>query len=127
MIWYDMIWLAREQKGGDDYYGALDDAKASCEVDGTKEAIEAVRRLEPIVKQRQEEQKEEMIGKLKDLGNMFLGNFGLSCDNFKMEQDPNTGGYSMKFERWFYAMKQWEWKEKSWLVEFWGDKRYLFR
>ena len=91
--------VARELKGGDDLYGALEDAKAALEVDSTKEALDAVRRLEPIVTARQEQQKEEMIGKLKDLGNMFLGNFGLSCDNFKMEQDPNTGGYSMKFER----------------------------
>jgi hypothetical protein len=36
-------------------------------------------------------------GKLKDLGNSLLGKFGMSLDNFKAEQDPATGGYSIKF------------------------------
>ena len=28
--------------------------------------------------------KDEVMGGLKSLGNMFLGNFGMSVDNFKM-------------------------------------------
>ena len=38
-------------------------------------------------------------GKLKELGNMVLGKFGLSVDNFKAEKDPATGSYSIKFQQ----------------------------
>lgn len=45
-----------------------------------------------------EKDKEEMLGKLKDLGNMVLGKFGMSVDNFAVEKDPNTGSYSMSYK-----------------------------
>ena len=62
-------------------------------------AVRTVQRLEPIVLERQEKMKEEMVGKLKDLGNTLLGKFGLSLDNFKTEKDPGTGSYSIKFQQ----------------------------
>lgn len=42
--------------------------------------------------------KDEALGKLKDLGNSILGNFGLSLDNFKMQQDPSTGSWNIRQE-----------------------------
>jgi tetratricopeptide (TPR) repeat protein len=46
-----------------------------------------------------EAQKEEMMGKLKEMGNSLLGNFGMSLDNFKATKDPATGSYSINFQQ----------------------------
>ncbi|KAH8505080.1 hypothetical protein H0E87_012362 [Populus deltoides] len=67
-----------------------------------EEAIAAkktIRRLEPLAAEKREKMKEEMIGKLKEMGNSLLGRFGTSIDNFKAVQDPNTGSYSISFQR----------------------------
>ncbi len=58
----------------------------------------AIARLEPKAKQAAEKEKDEMISKLKGLGDSILGNFGLSTNNFKFTQQPG-GGYSMNFVR----------------------------
>ena len=50
------------------------------------------------IDERNEKLKQEMLGKLKEVGNKILGKFGMSVDNFKMVQDPATGGYSIKYD-----------------------------
>ncbi|XP_014271706.1 tetratricopeptide repeat protein 1 [Halyomorpha halys] len=79
---------------------ALEDFKKILEYDSShREAMEACMRLPPIINERNEKMKTEMMGKLKDLGNMILKPFGLSTNNFQMVQDPNTGGYSISFKQ----------------------------
>jgi len=78
---------------------ALKDAKMAQENDPqNRDVRNHVRRLEKIEHERIENLKEETMGKLKDLGNSILGNFGMSLDNFKTEKDPNTGSYSISFQ-----------------------------
>ncbi|KAJ8294678.1 Tetratricopeptide repeat protein 1 [Rhodotorula toruloides] len=45
----------------------------------------AQRRLPEKIRAEQDKEKDEVIGKLKDLGNTLLGKFGLSTDNFKTQ------------------------------------------
>lgn len=78
---------------------ALADAKEALALDPTNSSTKkTVVRLQKIEDERLEKLKEETMGKLKDLGNSILGNFGLSMDNFKAVQDPNTGSYSISFD-----------------------------
>ena len=63
-----------------------------------KTVTQALRELPPRVDKAKEKEMAEMMGKLKELGNGILKPFGLSTDMFKMNQDPNTGGYSMNFD-----------------------------
>lgn len=82
---------------------ALDDYKKIAELDGGSANGEAARaaccRLPPIIAERNEKLKTEMLGKLKDLGNMILKPFGLSTNNFQMQQDPTSGSYSVNFNQ----------------------------
>lgn len=56
----------------------------------------SLQRLPPLVDAEGEREKDAMVGKLKTLGNNVLGYFGLSTDNFQMNQQEG-GGYSMNF------------------------------
>ena len=90
--------MAREALG--EMHEALEDAKRAKELDPTsREMQQAIPRLEKLSAAKLEEQKEEMLGKLKDLGNSVLGRWGMSLDNFKAEKDPNTGSYNISFSQ----------------------------
>ncbi|KAL1321396.1 hypothetical protein HN51_066190 [Arachis hypogaea] len=79
---------------------AIIDMKKILEIDPSNDqARKAIRRLEPLAAEKREIMKEEMIAKLKEMGNSVLGRFGMSVDNFKAVKDPNTGSYSISFQR----------------------------
>lgn len=82
------------------YDEAIADMKKILELDPSNDqARRNVVRLEPLAREKMEKMKEEMMGKLKDMGNSLLGRFGMSIDNFKAVKDPNTGSYSIQFQR----------------------------
>ncbi|KAG7516960.1 tetratricopeptide repeat protein 1 [Solea senegalensis] len=77
---------------------ALDDYKKVLERDPNNSSAKgACMRLPQQIQDRNEKLKEEMMSKLKDLGNMILRPFGLSTNNFQVNQDQNTGSYSVNF------------------------------
>ncbi|WCJ30179.1 Tetratricopeptide repeat protein 1 [Euphorbia peplus] len=79
---------------------AIADMKKILELDPSNlQAKKAIFRLEPLAAEKREKLKEEMIAKAKDIGNVLLGKVGLSIDNFKAIKDPNTGSYSISFQR----------------------------
>jgi len=79
---------------------ALKDYQAVIQLDPKHlEANRAIRRLPGKIEERNEKLKAEMFDNLKKLGNMCLNPFGLSTDNFKMEQDPATGSYNIQFQQ----------------------------
>lgn len=41
----------------------------------------------------------QILDKLKDVGDLLLRPFGLSVNNFQVKQDPNTGSYSVNFQK----------------------------
>jgi len=78
----------------------LEDFKKVLELDpGNHDARAAHVRLPPLINERNEKMKAEMIDKLKDLGNLVLRPFGLSTKNFELKQDPSTGSYSVNFNQ----------------------------
>lgn len=74
--------IARETE---DYEDAVRDAKKIEELDPCFRNIHStVKELEKLQKEKFDRMKDEVVGGLKQLGNMFLGNFGMSVDNFAM-------------------------------------------
>mmetsp|Transcript_28745 Transcript_28745/g.66331 ORF Transcript_28745/g.66331 Transcript_28745/m.66331 type:complete len:247 (-) Transcript_28745:117-857(-) len=83
-----------------DYPPAFDDFTAVVKKDPSNAvALGGCRRLEGPVTEQREREKEEMMGKLKEVGNQFLGLFGMSVDNFAAVKDPVTGNYSISMKR----------------------------
>ncbi|XP_046446662.1 tetratricopeptide repeat protein 1-like [Daphnia pulex] len=79
---------------------ALADYKELHEVEPNNvEVNSALMKLPKRIEEQTEKLKQEMFGKMKDLGNMFLKPFGLSTDNFKINQDPATGSYSVNMSK----------------------------
>jgi len=77
---------------------ALEDYKKVLDRDPNHaSARQACMRLPQQIEERNEKLKEEMMSKLKDLGNMILRPFGLSTNNFQVNQDGATGSYSVNF------------------------------
>jgi len=68
---------------------------------GTQEKKKIKRQLDTWTKMKNEKfekQKEEMLGKLKDMGNWVLGKFGMSVEDFEAKQNQDG--------QWSIGMKQ---------------------
>ncbi|KAM9847232.1 tetratricopeptide repeat protein 1 isoform 2-T3 [Aulostomus maculatus] len=77
---------------------ALEDYRKVLERDPNQtSARQACVRLPSQIQERNEKLKEEMLSKLKDLGNTILRPFGLSTNNFQVTQDTASGSYSINF------------------------------
>ncbi|KVH93728.1 tetratricopeptide repeat protein 1-like [Cynara cardunculus var. scolymus] len=84
----------------ENYDESIADLKKILELDpSNQQARRSIIRLEPLAIEKREKLKDEMLGKLKEMGNSVLGRFGMSVDNFKAVKDPNTGSYSISFQQ----------------------------
>eukprot|EP01084_Bolivina_argentea_P268246 455554_1 len=82
------------------YFDAKTDYEKILDIDPNHEISKAnLNRIEPLVQKQFEEQKEEVIDKLKGGANWLLGKVGLSLDNFETQQNPETGAYNIQFKQ----------------------------
>jgi len=79
---------------------AIEDHKKvlSLDPENNNASQKALVRLEALLRKQQEKEKEEMLAKMKDVGNKLLGKLGLSLDNFNLQQNEN-GGYSINMNK----------------------------
>ena len=91
---YQRMTIWREEE---EFEEAVKDAKRIEEIDpGFKGIRPLIMQLEKQRDEKFAKMKDEVMGGLKQLGNMFLGNFGMSVDNFKMNQNAD-GTYNMQY------------------------------
>ena len=91
---------ARSYEKLEKWFDAKSDYNKILEIDPHHEITKAnLDRIEPLVQKQFEEQKEEVITKLKGGANWLLGKVGLSLDNFEAVQNPQTGAYNINFKQ----------------------------
>ena len=84
--------------GGEKLDAALADYRKILELDpDDHSARRIIFELEAEISERNEKLKKEMLSKLKDLGDAVLRPFGLSTNNFQVDQNE-SGGYSVNFK-----------------------------
>lgn len=82
------------------YNDAFNDIKQAVEIEPSNKQLQSdLNKLQKLNDEQLEQQKNEMLGKLKGLGNTILGKFGMSLDNFQAVKDPNTGSYSISMKQ----------------------------
>ncbi|OII77425.1 hypothetical protein cand_009160 [Cryptosporidium andersoni] len=85
------------------WHDALKDINKAFELDENlkvdQKLVARQKRVEKLSSELFEKEKGEMLGKLKDFGNMVLGKVGLSLDNFQVEKNPDSGSYNIQFKQ----------------------------
>jgi len=98
---YQKVRLRRAEmyEENDQPHESMEDWKLIIETDPTnKSAKAAMNRLPPKIEEKNEKLKAEMFDGMKKLGDMCLKPFGLSTNNFKLEQNEG-GSYNIKFQQ----------------------------